>query len=73
MNGGIRPKDEAALAEERHRSEVRMLLRMHRMSGWDAVVRFLDGPALKGRAAALRRDVRAQFRAGNDGTEGKWL
>lgn len=70
---GVQPEDEERLAEDRHRKEVRELLRMARSRGRQCVQEYLNSPAVIGRREALRVDLNAQRRAGNDGDGNKWL
>lgn len=61
---------------ERHRCEVRNMIRRYRDEGADAVRAQLAGiEKHRGKALAerLRQDTWAQMKAGNDGEWGKWL
>lgn len=59
----------------RHRCEVRELLRANldsaRGNAW--VREYLNDPKVRGRRAALIRDIKDQLDKGNDGSGGVWL
>ena len=61
------------LAIERHRCEVRVLIRAYANPGRDWVVNYLNDPKVKGRREALRTDLKNQREKGNTGEEGVWL
>ncbi|AVS68147.1 hypothetical protein C8245_23005 [Paracidovorax avenae] len=58
---------------ERHRCEVRMLIRAYEKPGREWVVAYLNDPKVKGRRAALIADIAEQRERGNVGKEGVWL
>lgn len=61
---------------ERHRCEVRSLIKRYRDEGAAAVKAHLEGvERVRGKALAerLRQDTWAQMKAGNDGEWEKWL
>ena len=60
-------------AIERHRSEVRLLIRAYADPGREWVVDYLNSPKVKGRRAALVADIKDQREKGNTGKEGVWL
>lgn len=66
-------EQEAQWAAERHRCEVRMLLRQAREYGKHTVRDYLDHKDVKGRRDQLRADMNAQWDKGNKGEEGVWL
>lgn len=65
----------ADLDLQRHQCEVRTLLRARsehgRGQGW--VRDYLNDPKVRGRRAALIRDIKDQLDKGSDGREGVWL
>lgn len=68
------PVREAALARDRHREEIRMLLQWRNdpSKGIDAVKDYLNAPAVKGRRKSVLRDYNDQFRKGNTGKGKEW-
>lgn len=58
---------------ERHRCEVRMLIRAYVKPGRDWVVNYLNDPKVKGRRKTLLADITEQREKGNTGKEGAWL
>jgi hypothetical protein len=59
-------------AMERHRAEVRMLLRRLKNQGRHAVKEYLDDPRVAGRREQLRTDLNTQKRLGNSGAVEEW-
>lgn len=64
---------EDELEQERHRCEVRALIRVAREDGRGKVRAYLDHKAVKSRAPRLRADLNAQIERGNNGEHGVWL
>lgn len=62
-------------AEHRHRCEVRELLRANQdpERGNDWVRDYLNDAKVRGRRAALLRDLKDQQARGNTGEEGSWI
>ena len=58
---------------ERHRCEVRTLLRASANKGRAWVRDYLADKRVAGRAAALRADLNDQIAKGNTGEHGTWL
>ncbi len=58
---------------ERHRCEVRTLLRAAANKGRAYVRDYLADKRVAGRAAALRADLNEQTDRGNTGEHGQWL
>lgn len=58
---------------ERHRCEVRTLIRFSANKGRAWVRDYLADKRVAGRAAALRADLNEQMARGNTGEEGVWL
>jgi len=58
---------------ERHRCEVRTLLRFSVNKGEAWVRDYLADKRVAGRAAALRADLNEQMARGNTGEHGQWL
>lgn len=63
------------LEQQRHRCEVRTLIRARSEQGrgQEWVREYLRDPKVAGRRAALVRDIKDQLEKGSDGAEGVWL
>ena len=58
--------------EQRHRCEVRELIRAAQEKGRAWVRAYLGDKRVDGRAAALRADLNEQLSRGNTGEDGEW-
>lgn len=65
----------ADLDLQRHQCEVRTLIRARAEPGrgQEWVREYLNDPKVRGRRAALIRDIKDQLDKGSDGKEGVWL
>ena len=61
------------MATERHRCEVRMLIRSYETRGREWVVNYLNSPPVTRRRPILLEDIRDQREKGSTGKEGVWL